>query len=226
MSSMDLSKIYEYFQPEMDESRLHIVGCGSVGSTLAENLARCGLANFTLWDFDTVEEHNIVNQMFRRQDIGRPKVEALRDILIDINPECAEKVQIKPEGWTGKNLSGYVFLAVDSIELRRKIVEQHINNAFVKAVYDFRTGLEDAQHFAADWSDPKMRQDLLNSMAFTDAEANAKNPTSACGVTLGLCTTVRMICALGAANHINFVKGNGIKKFVVADVAKMTLIAL
>ena len=47
---MDLSKSYEYFQPEKDNSRLHIVGCGSVGSTLAENLARCGLTNFTLWD--------------------------------------------------------------------------------------------------------------------------------------------------------------------------------
>ena len=40
---MDLSKSYDFFQPEKDNSRIHIVGCGSVGSTLAENLARCGV---------------------------------------------------------------------------------------------------------------------------------------------------------------------------------------
>ena len=40
---MDLSKSYEFFQPEKDQARIHIVGCGSVGSTVAENLARCGV---------------------------------------------------------------------------------------------------------------------------------------------------------------------------------------
>ena len=83
---MDLSKSYEFFQPEKDNSRIHIVGCGSVGSTVAENLVRCGVTNLTLWDFDHVEAHNIVNQMFRQKDIGKPKVEALADILTEINP--------------------------------------------------------------------------------------------------------------------------------------------
>ena len=70
---MDLSKVYEFFQPEKDSSRIHIVGCGSVGSTLAENLVRCGVTKLALWDFDTVEEHNIVNQMFRKADVGRKR---------------------------------------------------------------------------------------------------------------------------------------------------------
>jgi len=222
---MDLSKSYEYFQPEKDNSRLHIVGCGSVGSTLAENLARCGLTNFTLWDFDKVEQHNIVNQMFRRQDVGRLKVDALRDILVEINDECADTIQTKPEGWQGKMLSGYVFLCVDNIELRRKIVEQHMNSAFVKVMYDFRTGLESAQHYAAVWDDPRAREDFLNSMAFSHDEAKSETPVSACGVTLGLCPTVRVICAYGAANHINYINGKGVKKMVSADIFKMDTLA-
>ena len=40
---MDLSKCYEYFQPEKDDARIYIIGCGSVGSTVAENLARSGV---------------------------------------------------------------------------------------------------------------------------------------------------------------------------------------
>ena len=214
---MDLSKSYDFFQPEKDDAKIHIVGCGSVGSTIAENLARCGVKNMVLWDFDTVEAHNIVNQMFRQQDVGKSKVEALKDILCDINPEIFDTVELKPDGWQGKLMSGYIFLCVDNIELRRQIVEKHMDSPYVKAVFDFRTLLESAQHYAADWSDYKMKQDLLKSMQFSHEEAAAETPVSACGVTLGVATTVRLVCALGVNNYINFVKGKGIKKFVNSD---------
>lgn len=214
---MDLSKSYDFFQPEKDDARVHIIGCGSVGSTVAENLARCGVTKMTLWDFDKVESHNIVNQMFRQQDVGKLKVEALKDILTDINPEISDSVELKPEGWDGKLLSGYIFMCVDSIELRRKIVERHMNTPYVKAVFDFRTLLESAQHYAADWSDYKMKTNLLNSMQFSHEEAAEETPVSACGVTLGVATTVRLICAIGVNNYINFVKGRGIKKMVMID---------
>lgn len=214
---MDLSKSYDFFQPEKDDAKIHIVGCGSVGSTIAENLARCGVKNMVLWDFDTVEAHNIVNQMFRQQDVGKSKVEALKDILCDINPEISDTVELKPDGWQGKLMSGYIFLCVDNIELRRQIVEKHMDSPYIKAVFDFRTLLESAQHYAADWSDYKMKQDLLKSMQFSHEEAAAETPVSACGVTLGVATTVRLVCALGVNNYINFVKGNGIKKLVIID---------
>lgn len=222
---MDLSKSYEFFQPEKDNARIHIVGCGSVGSTLAENLARCGITKMTLWDFDTVEAHNIVNQMFRQQDVGKPKVEVLKDILMDINPEIKDDVELKPKGWEGKLMSGYIFLCVDNIELRRTIVEKHMDSPYVKAVFDFRTLLEGAQHYAADWSDYKMKKDLLNSMQFSHDEAAAETPVSACGITLGVATTVRLICAIGVNNYINFTKGKGIKKLVIVDGFNFDLMA-
>lgn len=214
---MDLSKSYEFFQPDKGEARIHIVGCGSVGSTLAENLARCGVTKMTLWDFDKVEAHNIVNQMFRQQDVGKLKVEALLDILTDINPDIKDTVELKPDGWQGKLMSGYIFLCVDNIELRKEIVEKHMDSPYVKAVFDFRTLLESAQHYAADWTDYKMKQDLLKSMQFSHEEAAEETPVSACGITLGVATTVRLVCALGVNNYINFVKGNGIKKLIIID---------
>lgn len=212
---MDLSKSYDFFQP--NDTRVHIVGCGSVGSTIAENLARCGVSKMTLWDFDRVEAHNIVNQMFRQKDIGKPKVEALRDILLEINPDAEKDIKLKPDGWQGEMMSGYIFLAVDNIDLRRQIVEQHMDSEFVLAVFDFRTLLESAQHYAADWSDLAMKQNLLNTMQFSHDEAKEETPVSACGVTLGVATTVRLVCALGVNNYINFVKGNGIKKMILVD---------
>lgn len=216
---MDLSKSYEYFQPEKINGTVHIIGCGSVGSTLAENLARCGVTKFVLWDFDKVEPKNIVNQMFTQDHVGKMKVDALKDILVSINPECANTVKTKPEGWQGKMLSDYIFLAVDNIDIRREFVEKHMNSPFVKAVFDFRTSLESAQHYAADWNNPRMKEALLNSMQFTHEEAKDETPVSACGITLGVATTVRLICAYGVNNFINFVKGDprGLKKLVLVD---------
>lgn len=217
MSVMDLSKVYDYFQPETVKERVHIIGCGSVGSAVAENLARCGITNFALYDFDRVEPHNIVNQMFTQKDIGNLKVDALKDILIDINPLIADNIKADARGWQGKVLSGYIFLCVDNIELRRTIVEKHMNSPFVKAMFDFRTLLESAQHYAANWSKYSDRQNLYRSMQFSHEEAKEETPVSACGVTLGVATTVRLVAALGTNNFLNFVKGRELKRFISID---------
>ena len=84
-----------------------------------------------------------------------------------------EELELKPDGWQGKLLSGYIFLAVDSIELRSKFVEAHLDSPYVKAVFDFRTLLESAQHYAAEWEDYAMKQNLLKTMQFSHEEAKA-----------------------------------------------------
>lgn len=217
---MNLSKVQDFFEATKD--RIHIIGCGSVGSTIAENLVRCGVTNITLYDFDYVEPKNIANQMFRECDIGQRKVDALKDILCNINPDCCDTVKIEPDGWKGKILNGFVFLCPDNIEVRKDFVKKHINSTVVKAVFDVRTLLESAQHFAADWSDKRQKEDLLNTMQFTHEEAKEEVPMSACGVTLGVAPTVRLICSYAVCNYINFVNGRGIKKIVIADAFGMT----
>lgn len=222
---MDLAKSYDYFKPEKNKSRIHIVGCGSVGSTVAENLVRCGVTKLTLWDFDKVEPHNLVNQMFRQCDINKPKVEALREILLEINPEAADDIELRPDGWHGKMMSGYVFLCVDNIDLRREIVEKHYDSDYVKGMFDFRTRLEDAQHYAANWSDSKMKEDFLNTMQFSHEEAVKETPVSACNVTLSVCPTVRIICAYGVANFMNMWNGKPLKKMIIADAFNFDIMA-
>ena len=212
---MNLSKVADFFKP--DKCRLNIVGCGSVGSALAVMLARCGVTRMTLWDFDIVEAKNVANQAFSSADIGRPKIEALRDILIGINPDIEKDLKLMPEGWHGEIMSGYIFMAVDSIEIRRDIVNKHMLNSYVKAVFDFRTGLTDAQHYAANWADREQKKALLDTMQFSHEDVVAETPVSACGVTLGVVTTVLAICTLGVNNYIHFVKGQGLKNMVLFD---------
>src|SRR5690606_6836173 len=67
-------------QEDLSRLRVGIVGLGSVGSIVAEILARTGIANFTLIDFDAVEEKNLdrLTNVFK-EDIGRAKVFAIAD---------------------------------------------------------------------------------------------------------------------------------------------------
>lgn len=214
---MDLSKSYDFFKPEDLKGRIHIIGCGAIGSTVAENLVRFGIDNITLYDFDSVEPKNIANQMFRQTDIGRLKIEALADYLCEINPEISENLVLVPEGWTGQRLAGYVFLCVDNIDLRREIATSCKENPYVKGMFDFRMRLTDAQHYAADWTDEKMIENFLKTMAFTHDEAKEETPVSACNITLSVVPTVRLICAYGVSNFINFIKGQPLKKMIQAD---------
>lgn len=218
---MNLEKSYTVFKPEEHKDRIHIVGCGSVGATVGEMLARYGLTKFSLWDFDHVESHNIANQPFTQNQIGLTKVEALSDIMLAINPEI--EFDIHPNGWDGERLDGYVFMCVDSIATRREIVTKNKLNKNMVALFDFRTGLYDAQHYAADWANSKHKENLLASMNFTDEDAKIATPVSACNTELSVCPTIRIISALGVSNFANFWNGDPLKTLVLMDSQKMTI---
>lgn len=65
-----------------------VVGLGSGGSTVADLLARSGVGNFVLWDNDCLEVHNVARHICTRQDLGRRKVDAVRDHILSINPNA------------------------------------------------------------------------------------------------------------------------------------------
>lgn len=219
---MNLNKCEEYFSPMMlNGAPIHIIGCGAIGSTVAELLARLGITDFVLWDFDEVAPHNIANQMFFESQIGSPKTKAVQSNLQAINGNV--NVTLKNIPYKDQNLTGYVFLCVDSIDIRRQIVETNKNNPNIKAVFDFRMRLVDAQHYAAPWDSEKEKKILLDSMQFSHNEALAETPVSACGVTLSVAPTVRMICSLGVANFMNYIRTGTIKRLILIDAFEFIL---
>ena len=220
---MDLTKSIEYFDPVNVRGKCHIIGCGSVGSTVAENLARLGVTRFVLYDFDIVEPHNLANQMFTQNDVKKPKVEAVKKIICDINPEAESTIEICSEGYTDQKLNGYVFLAVDNIDLRREICQKNRMNKAIKAVFDFRTRLEDAQHYAANWGDMAQIDNMIKSMNFSHNEAHEATPVTACGTELGVAPTVRVVCALGVCNFMNLIRGASLKNIVVCNPFEMEI---
>lgn len=219
---MNLSKSYEFFNPSEFKDRIHIIGCGSVGSTVAELLIRFGLTNISLYDFDIVEDRNLVNQMFTGDDLYKPKVECVAANLVRIVPEGDRKelskcLELFPNGWDSQKLYGYVFLCVDNIELRKRIVNENKFNTSIKAMFDFRTGLTDAQHYAADWMNNAHKKAFLNTMDFSHEEAQKAVPMSACRVPMCVAPTVRLVSNVGVCNFINFAKGKELKQAIVMD---------
>jgi hypothetical protein len=214
---VDLAKSLEFFNPtELQKDRpIHIIGVGAIGSHVAEMLARLGCTNLNLYDFDIVDSKNIANQMYFDIQIGKSKLDSIMETLHAIDPFV--KARLFSKGWTGQPLQGYVFLCVDSIELRRKITEEQMYNNNIVFMCDFRMRLSDAQHYAADWSERRNREIFLSTMQFTDKDAAAATPVSACGTELSVIPTVRVITAMGVSNFINFAKGEGLKKMILVD---------
>jgi len=68
------------------EKTVGIVGLGSGGSPLAVELAKAGVGQFTLIDFDRLELSNISRHVCGINDLGRYKTYAVRDSILQKNP--------------------------------------------------------------------------------------------------------------------------------------------
>lgn len=88
-------------QEKIKNTKVLIAGCG-IGSAIAETATRVGFQNITLIDGDTIEPHNLNRQDFRFEDIGRKKVDALKDRILAINPTV--NVKAIPELLTKDNV--------------------------------------------------------------------------------------------------------------------------
>ena len=65
-----------------------LVGVGSVGSYYAMQMARSGVGRFVLIDTDTLEIHNVCRHQCGFDDLGRYKVDAVRDRVLNISPHA------------------------------------------------------------------------------------------------------------------------------------------
>jgi molybdopterin/thiamine biosynthesis adenylyltransferase len=92
--------------------RVAILGCGSVGSTIAETLVRAGVEAFTLVDPDEVSAANLSRGVYTAADIGRPKVDALATRLAAIAPHVTITTHVTRLGEDASDLLGVVDLAI------------------------------------------------------------------------------------------------------------------
>lgn len=69
--------------------RVAVFGVGGVGGYATEAIARCGVGTIDIIDSDTVALSNINRQIIATHStVGRPKVEVMKERILDINPDC------------------------------------------------------------------------------------------------------------------------------------------
>jgi molybdopterin/thiamine biosynthesis adenylyltransferase len=103
-------------QQRISTLRILVAGCG-IGSSLAICAARIGFQHFTLVDGDRVDLHNLNRQFYDVRDVGLPKVQALRDKLLAINPNSVvEAVPANVDASNVDELVAYADVVFDTID--------------------------------------------------------------------------------------------------------------
>ena len=70
----------------LNDKRVLIIGLGSFGSQISIELAKAGVGNFALMDFDRVELHNLSRHTATVSDLGRLKTNVIEESILGKNP--------------------------------------------------------------------------------------------------------------------------------------------
>lgn len=109
-------------------ARVILFGCGGVGSWCGEALVRSGIGHITLVDMDSVVPSNINRQLPATSlTVGKPKVEAMKRRLLEINPEAeitAVNARFTAENADAFDLGSYDFVidAIDSVADKAELI--------------------------------------------------------------------------------------------------------
>ncbi len=105
----------ERAQKRLGNSLVLVLGCGALGNLVANNLTRAGV-DLRIVDRDLVESSNLHRTLFRLEDEGRSKVEALDEILSKGSISDIEPVFEDFNRFTWKTITKDVDLIVDCLD--------------------------------------------------------------------------------------------------------------
>lgn len=185
---------------KFNPKRVEIIGCGAVGSRVTLGLGKLGVENIRVWDFDTVEDHNIANQAFGLKQIGKPKVVATAELLKEFCGIEIETMKQKVDG--SQKLEGVVFMCPDTMEARKEIWLKAIKlRPQVDALFECRMGTDNCRLYYVKPLSPKHVKAYEGSF-YEDAETEE----SACGSKISVGPTAEFTSALmqwGFIRHFN-----------------------
>lgn len=196
---MDYIRHIEVFDPDTFKTPVHVIGAGATGSWLVLMLAKLGIKDIHVWDFDIIEEHNIPNQAFAPIQVGQNKVEAIHDIVLEF---ANINVQVHRKKVTGtQRLAGIVFMLTDTMRSRQQIYEKAIKfNPAVKLLIETRMDFNGGRIYTIEPTNINHINEYEKEF-YTDEETITP---SACGASSTVVATAIDISAHAVWNLINW----------------------
>lgn len=214
---MDLTRQADLVSGDALATPITVIGCGGIGSFTALALAKLGCRSLTLYDPDSVEAHNLPNQLYRMTDVGRPKAEALGEILRSL---AGTPVEARVERLDGQRLQGLVIAAVDTMEARKIVWQRSVRHRAAVPLYlDGRMGAEVARLYTIRPADPDDVR-FYEGTLYPDAEAEAVPCTAAAISYTGLA-----IGSLMGTQVKKFLMGEEVRREILWDLKTLTLVA-
>jgi molybdopterin/thiamine biosynthesis adenylyltransferase len=184
----DYLRQLDIVSPTQLATPIHIIGVGGLGSAIALLLAKMGASQLILWDPDTVETHNLPNQWYMLSDVGRPKVEAMADVLANFT---GNRPEVHAELFEDQAISGIVISGVDSMLVRAALWKRMKYNMAAPRYIDCRMGGQFGHVYVVN---PCLRDNIVGyeQSLYTDDQAT-DDPCTARAVmynTLAIATVV------------------------------------
>lgn len=207
--TLDTTRHRELFNPYEFNTPVNVIGAGATGSWLVMQLARLGITNIKVYDFDSIEEHNVANQAYSMRQVGESKVESLKN-----NVAFDTGIVIKTaKRYEEQRLSGYVFLMVDSMAERKRIYENHIKmKSGVKLLIEPRMGLDVGRIYNVNPVSLRENEEYAKTY-YSDDETEV----SACGASLTVVTSAMTIASWCVRQLINHHAGVELDNEILLD---------
>lgn len=211
MIQNDFSRQANILNPEEFNKPIHIIGAGATGSWVAFTLAKMGLNNITIYDFDEVGMHNLPNQMFGLSDIDKNKALSIRNIIRRFTGFNIKARTQKVEG--GQPLQGIVFMLTDTMKSRKDIYNMSIkNNPNIDLLIETRMDLRGGRIYAIDPKNRYMCKQYEGTF-YSDDEAEV----SACGVSQTVLPTALAITSHAIWKLLNYINGEPFSHETIID---------
>jgi len=181
---LDYSKQEDLIKVQNFNHRINVIGCGALGSWLTFFLLKMGFKDVHVYDYDTIEEHNLPNQNFEESQIGCLKVDAIASIYNRyFNDEEYKRLTIhneKVDEEIASTMKGIIFCGVDSMKARKMIYTHSFKYGLADLWIEDRIGLWGAYVYMLDKADPDFiaKAKKYEGTLYDDVEAEV----SSCGI--------------------------------------------
>lgn len=202
MADITIRRHQPIFDPASARHPIHIVGCGATGSRVFAALVELGCTDIHCYDFDNVEDHNLANQAFFADHVGKPKVEACADWYTRKTgcppPKSMTFNNTRLPNPTFGDLDGYMFLLTDTMESRREIYDACIyGNPLLDGVIETRMASTHGNILFFNPQDDEKSKAWVATL-IDDGEAEL----SPCGQPMSVGTTASIIANLAVMQYM------------------------